>query len=203
MLLHRLILVTAVFTFFLVPTGASGALVDSDGDGLTDDQEKLFGSNAADTDTDGDTYPDFDEVMYGYSPTDPAPVKKNRPMILIDLTSQRIQYIVADVIMHEAPVSTGYWRTATPVGRFSIERKVPVMRYTGATYDYKNVKWNLQFKPHYYLHTAYWHDDFGIKPRSRGCVNMREKDVEIIYKYAPIGTPVEVIGTTPRAPVSV
>lgn len=42
---------------------------DSDGDGLTDgDENKLYGTNPLNRDTDKDTYPDGDEVKNGYNP---------------------------------------------------------------------------------------------------------------------------------------
>lgn len=42
--------------------------VDSDNDGLTDDQEKIFGTDPAKADTDGDGYKDGEEVKGGYDP---------------------------------------------------------------------------------------------------------------------------------------
>lgn len=47
--------------------------VDADCDGLTDTEEKLYGTNPADADTDGDSYSDGVEVESGYDPTKPAP----------------------------------------------------------------------------------------------------------------------------------
>lgn len=41
---------------------------DSDGDGLTDDLETFYGSNALNPDTDGDGYLDGEEVSSGYNP---------------------------------------------------------------------------------------------------------------------------------------
>ena len=51
------------------------------------------------------------------------------------------------------------------------------------------IKWNLRFKPRYYIHTAYWHNNFGHR-MSHGCINTREADAEWIYHWAEIGTPV-------------
>ena len=42
--------------------------VDSDSDGLTDDQEALYGSDPKNSDTDGDTYLDGAEVTNGFNP---------------------------------------------------------------------------------------------------------------------------------------
>ena len=41
---------------------------DEDGDGLTTEQEQLYGSDPNNADTDGDGYSDGDEVQAGYSP---------------------------------------------------------------------------------------------------------------------------------------
>lgn len=43
--------------------------VDSDSDGLTDKEEKVFGSNSTVSDTDNDGYNDFKEVLNGYNPS--------------------------------------------------------------------------------------------------------------------------------------
>ncbi len=48
--------------------GAGTSAVDSDGDGLTDDEERRLGTNPFNTDTDGDGISDFDEVRLGLDP---------------------------------------------------------------------------------------------------------------------------------------
>ncbi len=45
---------------------------DTDGDGLDDGEEASYGTDPLDEDTDGDTYLDGDEVESGYSPTGPG-----------------------------------------------------------------------------------------------------------------------------------
>ena len=162
-----------------------------------DNLEIMFGTDMRTLDSDGDGYGDFDEVMYGYDPMDPSKERKFKRKIVVDRSSQRLQYLVNGKVVLDVPVSTGVQSRVTPLGTFTIQKKIPVKRYVGTTYDYRNVKWNLQFKPQYYLHTAYWHNDFGIRPKSSGCVNMREADVELLYKYVDVGTTVEVIGKTP------
>jgi len=54
-----------------VPTSQSTSFegaVDSDGDGLVDDEEKRLGTNQYSYDTDGDGFLDGDELRYGYNP---------------------------------------------------------------------------------------------------------------------------------------
>ncbi|HEY7642596.1 MAG TPA: PKD domain-containing protein [Steroidobacteraceae bacterium] len=53
----------------LTVNGGGGPPVDSDGDGLTDDEERALGTDPNDPDTDDDTLPDGDEVnLYGTNP---------------------------------------------------------------------------------------------------------------------------------------
>lgn len=47
--------------------------VDADCDGLTDAEEKLYGTDASKTDSDDDGYSDKIEIESGYDPTKPAP----------------------------------------------------------------------------------------------------------------------------------
>jgi lipoprotein-anchoring transpeptidase ErfK/SrfK len=56
----------------------------------------------------------------------------------------------------------------------------------------------LGFKPSYYLHGAYWHNQFGIRPMSHGCVNIAYKDVEKLYAFMDVGDKVVISGKTPK-----
>jgi hypothetical protein len=50
--------------------------IDADCDGLTDAEEKLYGTDPKNIDTDGDSYSDGVEVESGFDPTKPAPGDK-------------------------------------------------------------------------------------------------------------------------------
>ena len=54
----------------------SNIFLDSDQDGLTDSEEKLYGTDPHNPDTDGDGYSDGAEVRAGYDPLKPAPGDK-------------------------------------------------------------------------------------------------------------------------------
>jgi len=47
--------------------------LDNDFDGLTDKEEKIYGTDPNDPDTDGDTYLDGEEISAGYDPLIPSP----------------------------------------------------------------------------------------------------------------------------------
>ena len=51
----------------------STVFLDSDQDGLTDQEEKMVGTDPKNSDTDGDGYSDGKEVQSGYNPLKPAP----------------------------------------------------------------------------------------------------------------------------------
>lgn len=170
---------------------------DYDGDGLNDWLERWFKSDIGKTDTDGDGYSDFDEVMYGYGPVNMASAKMFDREIVVDRTLQRLYYFVDGVKLANFPVSTGNPDSETPDGTFSIQRKIAEKRYVGPGYDLPHVQWNMEFLPMYYIHGTYWHNDFGKKTHSHGCVNMTTENAGLLYKYVDVDVPVTVTGTTP------
>jgi YD repeat-containing protein len=65
-----------------VPTVTASALakpLDSDGDGLSDEDERRIGTDPFNPDTDGDGYPDGLEVALGSNPLDPRSIPDIRP----------------------------------------------------------------------------------------------------------------------------
>lgn len=73
-------LIVLSFAFFVSAEnnsrGVSNIFLDSDQDGLSDEEEKMYGTNPSNPDTDGDSYSDGAEVRSGYDPTKPAPGDK-------------------------------------------------------------------------------------------------------------------------------
>ncbi len=73
------ILIVTSFVFFVSAkerADTSNIILDSDQDGLTNAEEKLYGTDINNPDTDGDGYSDGTEVMSGYDPLKPAPNDK-------------------------------------------------------------------------------------------------------------------------------
>lgn len=71
-----LILSTAVFVFATDTASTKNIFQDTDQDGLSNDEEKLYGTDPMNKDTDGDGYSDEVEIMSGYNPLKPAPGDK-------------------------------------------------------------------------------------------------------------------------------
>ena len=170
---------------------------DYDKDGLNDWLERWFGSDMGKADSDGDGYTDFDEVMSGHGPLDMATTTLFDRHVVVDLTKQQLYYFVDGVKIKSFPVSTGNPDTPTPPGEYNIQRMIDKKRYVGEDYNLPNVWWNMEFLPMYYIHGAYWHNDFGIRTASHGCVNMKTEDAGLLYKYMDPGVSVTVTGTTP------
>jgi lipoprotein-anchoring transpeptidase ErfK/SrfK len=177
--------------------------VDSDSDGVNDEMEIALRTDLTNPDTDFDGYLDGDEVAHGYNPFAGPNDRDVARNVVVNRTTQTLSYFLNGVKIGTIPVSTGLIGTQTPLGEFRILRKVPIVHYRGPGYNLPNTKWNLEFKRSYYLHGAYWHKQFGIKPMSHGCVNIAYKDVEGLYNFLDVGDRVTVIGETPRGKVKI
>lgn len=168
---------------------------DEDEDGMNDFLEFAFATDPQKKDTDGDGYEDGLELRSGFDPRTAA-ARRLEKRIEVSIAKQQIVYYWGDVKFGTIPVSTGRKGVETPVGTFTINTKLPVHDYTGANYSYLNTKWNLRFHgtppKAYYIHGAYWHDQFGKKPVSGGCVNVAYKHMEGLYAWADVGTKVVV-----------
>lgn len=164
--------------------------LDSDNDGLSDYIEANIASNHKQADSDNDGFSDGDEIQSGYSPLDSSPIWREK-RIEISIDKQRLSYFVGPHHINSIPVSTGLPGLETPKGEYKVLKKLDVHVYRGKDYEFKNTKWNLLFKLHslgnYYIHGAYWHNNFGRK-MSHGCVNVSYKNIEPIYNWADLET---------------
>jgi hypothetical protein len=192
----RFLFVLTVLGTAILPTSAGArSPLDVDGDGLALIQELLFTTDPWSVDTDGDGFSDGEEVAHGYDPLSSGSVRLPK-RIDIDISEQRLRYSYGEFGEQGSfLISSGRSGYGTPRGTFTIERKLPSVRYTGwiggTYYDYPNTKWNLQFLPKYYIHGAYWHNSFGT-PRSKGCINVAYANMESLYAWADVGTVVTI-----------
>ncbi len=169
---------------------------DSDNDGLNDSWEIKLGSNPLSKDTDSDGFTDGAEVSNSYSPTSAGQTKVEKK-IETDVASFKLRYFFGDTKLEEISVSTARPGYQTPTGQFTILKKLPVHVYgrQGTAIYYPNTKWNMLFETNkfrYYIHGAYWHDDFGKKNVSAGCINVSYADMERLYDWTEVGTKVMV-----------
>ncbi len=197
--MFRILIITLFFLFPLPLYTAT--IVDSDRDGLSDDLELQLGTDPQNIDSDNDGYADSVEVVNGYNPLKGKADRSLLRRVEVDKNTQQMAWYLNNVKVGQAPVSTGLIGLDTPSGEFKILRKRPVVHYKGPGYDLPNAKWNLEFKKSYYLHGAYWHKQFGIKPMSHGCVNIAYPDAEKLYKFLSVGDKVVITGKTPKGKV--
>jgi lipoprotein-anchoring transpeptidase ErfK/SrfK len=127
----------------------------------------------------------------------------NRPQggakrIEVSLATQWLYAYEGDEMVFDAPVSTGKDDWETPPGRFEIFYKVALTDMKGEDKQ-RGEKWDVKNVPHamyyleggYALHGTYWHNQFGTGARlSHGCVNLPLDAAELLYAWAPLGTPV-------------
>lgn len=141
-----------------------------------------------------DTSPRSVELVVGSSdpPIEKLTAVAPRPtgkVIEVDLSRQALLAFEDGQLKFFTRVSTGLPSHATPTGEWKIYNKTRIQRMVGQGYNLPNVKWVMPYNGDYTLHTAYWHDDFGI-PKSHGCTNMAEADAKWLFDWAEIGTPV-------------
>jgi len=172
--------------------------IDTDRDGLWDDWELALGTDITKTDTDGDGYSDGKEMANGYDPRSTAKQKLSY-RIEVSLHDQQLRYYFGKTKLDGFAISSGLRDTPTPIGKFSVVKKRPIVHYAGVGFNYPNTKWNLMFKQqknefNYYIHGAYWHNSFG-KPKSHGCVNVPHVPEYMgrLYDWAKVGTLVTII----------
>ena len=115
--------------------------------------------------------------------------------IYVNLDEQRLYAYNYGLIDHTYLISSGRPGFPTPVGEFAVMRKLHWHDYKwydragNLLYNLPNVEYNLEFKRHYYIHYAYWHNNFGRR-MSGGCVNAPYDGVKETYAWADVGTPV-------------
>ncbi|MBI2415764.1 MAG: L,D-transpeptidase [Candidatus Kerfeldbacteria bacterium] len=106
--------------------------------------------------------------------------------VRVDLSEQRLYAYDHGYQVNTFLISSGLPRTPTPPGEYHIQRKIYSHLYSGPGYYLPNTLYNLQFRPHYYLHGAYWHNNFG-HPMSHGCVNIHYDNAKWLYDWMQPG----------------
>jgi lipoprotein-anchoring transpeptidase ErfK/SrfK len=134
-------------------------------------------------------------------------VPYEQKMIEVNLLTQRLYAYEYGNLVFETNVSTGVpgnstagtgIKTVTPTGKFTIVDKVPAKHmgysYFGSAstgnlladvdnYVLPGVPWSLFFTAQgHAFHGTYWHENFGT-PMSKGCINMRNAEVNWLFRW--------------------
>lgn len=141
-----------------------------------------------------------DTVTYVVGTTEPQIAGSlEEQYILVDITDQTLRAFQNHSLVKSFLISSGVNSYPTPLGTTTVTDKFLWHDYSwyygdgdARNYDLPDVKYNLRFRNHYYLHYAYWHNNFGNK-MSHGCVNINYENSEWIYNWTDIGATVEVV----------
>ncbi len=150
---------------------------------------------AAAADVDGDGHVELVTAPHAaVAAAEPRPGRS----ITVDLARQQLFAWQDGRLANTFLVSSGTRAFPSPTGEYAVFRKVAKMDYRWSygpgnpnNYNLPNVPWNLNFKPRYYIHAAYWHNNFGV-PMSHGCINVSIDNADWIYHWADVGTTVAI-----------
>lgn len=166
----------------------------SNGKYLLHDPNYRGGLSMAQIDWHGDGWPELATVAL--SPLVQGPWDKEK-FIFVDLSDQRLYAYERGRIARTFHISSGTRKYPTPVMETKVLSKVPVKTYRWSygvnhpdNYSLPNVKFNLQIKGPYFIHYAYWHNNFGYR-MSHGCINVDKANSEWIYNWADVGIAVK------------
>lgn len=130
-------------------------------------------------------------------------VANGSPWLQLNLSTQTVTAYRGTTQVATFNVSTGRAGYDTADGTFYIYEKYLSQTMRGPGYVTPDVKWVSYFNDGDAFHGAPWNLT-GIAtgtPRSHGCANMTVANAQWVYNFAPLGTKVVVIGTTPPAAV--
>lgn len=123
----------------------------------------------------------------------------------VDLSHKVARAMVDDAPVYTADVTIGRTGSSTPVGRFSVLRRVAneimdsstigIPRDSPDGYYLTGVLYTQYFLPTgQALHYNYWVPDsyFGQAASSRGCIGLRLADAKFFWDFADVGTTVNI-----------
>jgi len=117
----------------------------------------------------------------------PEGVRADERWIEVNLTEQTLSAYEGDRLVFATLISSGDERFPTEKGLFRLWMKVGNGKMSGGEddsdrYFVEDVPWHMYFYKSFGIHTAYWHDFFGL-PNSHGCVNVSPKDALWLFEW--------------------
>jgi len=108
--------------------------------------------------------------------------------IFVDITENKMYLISEGKVVKTYPVSSGKYKTPSPIGTWTITSKARWGEGFGGYWMGFNVPWGM-----YGIHGT--NEPWSIgRSLSHGCIRMFNKDVAELYKITPIGTKVTIYG---------
>lgn len=119
----------------------------------------------------------------------PKHLAPNERWIDVDLDNQILVAYEGELPVYTTMISSGAKDAPTETGVYRMWLKESEADMKGLNgedpYSVATVPWTQFYSPErgLALHTAYWHDQFGVK-RSRGCLNMSPRDARWLYFWS-------------------
>jgi L,D-transpeptidase ErfK/SrfK len=124
------------------------------------------------------------------------------PLVIeINKTRNRLYVKTGGVLLKDYPVSTGKSEAQTPLGVFFIRSRYPfptwfhkgVVVSSSSPDNFLGTRWLGFDEPKYGIHGTIFPEQIG-QSVSKGCVRMKNEDVEELYEVVPVGTAVIISG---------
>jgi L,D-transpeptidase catalytic domain len=120
--------------------------------------------------------------------------------IVVSLEDRKLALVEDGRVLKEYPVAVGKPSTPSPVGTFTIERRVanPIYQHDGRTvepgpHNPVGTRWMGLSIRGYGIHGTNVPSSIG-KAASHGCIRMARRDVEELFSLVQVGDKVELIG---------
>lgn len=128
-------------------------------------------------------------ALFCLAPDADAPALADEKWILIELNRKRLTLYQGTTVLNSYPIASGAWDTPSPVGVFRITHRFTTeLSGFGTRYLGLNVPWGQ-----YGIHGTNAPSSIGSNA-SHGCIRMRVRDAEALYRAVPNGTRVVIEG---------
>ncbi|MFO7173057.1 MAG: L,D-transpeptidase family protein [Bacillota bacterium] len=122
-----------------------------------------------------------------------VPAAKGRVALVVDTARRQLTLLVNGFPHRTWPVAVGKSNTPSPQGLWQVVRKDKGWgKGFGTRWLGLNVPWGI-----YGIHGTNKPGSIGSRA-SGGCIRMRNRDIEELYEWVPLGTPVWIIGQPVR-----
>lgn len=112
---------------------------------------------------------------------------ENPYSILIDVEISQLTVLKGETVFQTYPCAGGKSTTPSPIGTWKIKNKSQWGEGFGGRWFGLNVPWG-----EYGIHGTIYPETIG-RTSSHGCIRMKNKDVEALYKIIPVGTKVTIV----------